>query len=40
MVINHVLDTTLQREGNYVRKKCTTSEAEITFREVLDLSTV
>ena len=39
-VINHVLDTTLQREGNYVRKKCTTSEAEITFREVLDLSTV
>ena len=39
-MINHVLDTTLAREGDYLRKKCTTSEAELTYREVLHLNSV
>jgi hypothetical protein len=39
-LINHVLDTTLQREGDYLRKKCTTLEAELMFREVLHLNSV
>ena len=39
-VINHVLDTTLERQGNLCEEKVHASEAEITFREVLNLSTV
>ena len=39
-LVNHVLDTTLLREGNYTRKKCISSEAELTYREVLDLHTL
>ena len=38
--VNHELDTTLAREGDYTRKMCITSEAELTYREVLDLNTV
>ena len=39
-VVYHVLDTTRLKEGDYTRKKCTTSEAEITFMDVLHMNTV
>ena len=39
-IVNHVLDTTLLREADYTRKKCTTSEAELTYMDVLNVNTV
>ena len=33
MVINHVIDHTLQREAAYSRKQCTTTEAEKVQRD-------
>ena len=40
MVINHVIDHTLQREAAYSRKQCTTTESEKVYRETLQLNTV
>ena len=35
-----MLNTTLQREGDFLRQKGTTCEAEVLFSEGLDLLTV
>ena len=40
MVINYVLDHTLQRESAYTNTYCTTIAAEKVFREVIQLNTV
>ena len=40
MVINHVLDHTLQRESAFTNTYCTTIAAEKVYREVIQLNTV